>query len=642
MTLLPHALALASRGFQITPLHDAGTASAKKPRLNNWQNTATTDPIQIAQWWASHPAANVGAAMGGPSRLVAIDVDGDVGVQSWTTLEAGRGVPTLISLSGSGKGCHRIFRAQPHQDLGKIRNSVKFRLGLDVRATGGQVVVPPSVHPSGQAYEWLDPNAPVADLPDWLYEAIAADPAPERKATTDHTPRSDPPVAMRKARALIALSRLPPAVQGESGHTTLLKTTRVVYRGYDLPRADAKDLLVTFYNPRCSPPWEGTELHREFDRKLDEIEKGDDPWGADLDAELFAEPTAAAPLVVSALASRIDKLGHIGPRMPTGIPTLDRVTRGGLTQESVVVFGGAPGACKTTLVVHQAVHHAQQGRPVAILAADEGPNGLLIRIGQVLGLEREAVEQGTAGEAFKQRVASLPLNIYSTDDPGVTIESVAEELAKQGPGVLVIDSLQTARTKTSGKATDGRSRLDDVVAVIKQCAMRYKHAVLVTSELSRASYRSKVVAEQIDDLAAFKESGSIEYAGTVLLVLRNPKGSGGVVDVTMPKNRLGFEKADFRLQLDPDRATLSEVDKPAPEPEPDPITKRQVLERQIWNLVRDNPNIISKRMLADELRHTGISVGNDALFLAVDRLISKRVLVKDEAYRIQPWASDPE
>src|SRR5262249_51188956 len=145
-------------------------------------------------------------------------------------------------------------------------------------------------------------------------------------------------------------------------------------------------------------------------------------------------------------------------------------------------------------------------------------------------------------------------------------EKVAAHLPS--PGVLIVDSIQTARTDTSGSADSVRSRIDDVVKTCKQAAKTFGHAVIVTSELSRASYRNKAQADQIEDLAAFKESGGIEYAGTVLLVLRNPKGSGGMVDVTMPKNRLGFERPDFRLQLDPARATLREVPMPEPTDEP--------------------------------------------------------------------------
>src|SRR6266478_3442835 len=48
----------------------------------------------------------------------------------------------------------------------------------NVRADGGQVVLPPSVHESGGVYKWAIPQYPIAPLPDWLYALIERDPAP--------------------------------------------------------------------------------------------------------------------------------------------------------------------------------------------------------------------------------------------------------------------------------------------------------------------------------------------------------------------------------------------------------------------------------------------------------------------------------
>jgi hypothetical protein len=80
---------------------------------------------------------------------------------------------------------------------------------------------------------------------------------------------------------------------------------------------------------------------------------------------------------------------------------------------------------------------------------------------------------------------------------------------------------------------------------------------VLTSELARGSYRNESSADATNDLAAFKESGGIEYGGHVLLVLRSVSGNGEFVVATMPKNRLGV-KLDFTLKLDRESTVLTE------------------------------------------------------------------------------------
>lgn len=91
---------LAAQGFRVLPVHGITPNLActckrgakcpdrgKRPQLKGWQNEATSATRTVARWWNRFPNANIGLAMGGDSRLVALDVDGEEGRASLAALE---------------------------------------------------------------------------------------------------------------------------------------------------------------------------------------------------------------------------------------------------------------------------------------------------------------------------------------------------------------------------------------------------------------------------------------------------------------------------------------------------------------------------------------------------------------------------
>ncbi|MBC7293053.1 MAG: bifunctional DNA primase/polymerase, partial [Thermoleophilia bacterium] len=85
-----------------------------------------------------------------------------------------------------GGGVHYFYQ----HPGGQVANAVKFLPGLDIRADGGYVVAPPSLHASGRRYEWasgLSPNeVELAPCPSWLIEVIRSEPG--HQATKPGTP----------------------------------------------------------------------------------------------------------------------------------------------------------------------------------------------------------------------------------------------------------------------------------------------------------------------------------------------------------------------------------------------------------------------------------------------------------------------
>ena len=180
------ALAYARKGFFVFPLHtptDGGCSCnnpdcgnvGKHPRTRHGFKDASNDPERVAAWWDRWPDANIGVATGAGSGLVVLDIDPrNDGGDSLAELERLNGAlrETPMVLTGGG-GQHYYFR-RPDGDTRKGRSG--YRHGVDVKADGGYVVAPPSLHASGGTYEW-DAGAHLLDVelagcPEWLEKSL--------------------------------------------------------------------------------------------------------------------------------------------------------------------------------------------------------------------------------------------------------------------------------------------------------------------------------------------------------------------------------------------------------------------------------------------------------------------------------------
>jgi hypothetical protein len=84
-------------------------------------------------------------------------------------------LPAAWVRTGSG-GWHAYLR-QP--DGQRVPNSVgRLGPGLDVRADGGTIVAPPSLHATGGRYGWLKPGLEPPPAPEWLIRLALPPPPP--------------------------------------------------------------------------------------------------------------------------------------------------------------------------------------------------------------------------------------------------------------------------------------------------------------------------------------------------------------------------------------------------------------------------------------------------------------------------------
>jgi Bifunctional DNA primase/polymerase, N-terminal len=110
-------------------------------------------------------------ATGTISGIFVVDIDGFDAEAELKKLEQRYDALPQTVESITARGRHVFFR----MPLQRLRNSAgKIAPGIDVRADGGYVLAPPSMHPSGRAYCWsVDSGNTFAPAPDWLLARIS-------------------------------------------------------------------------------------------------------------------------------------------------------------------------------------------------------------------------------------------------------------------------------------------------------------------------------------------------------------------------------------------------------------------------------------------------------------------------------------
>lgn len=146
----------------------------KGPRTRGWQR----NPLALAQ---VDTHGNVGVLLGDKSNgIVAVDFDGASAFQFYSNTFVGEIPHTVMWTSGRDGRCQMAFTVE--QKYWEFLETKKIATaegeGFELRWTGTQSVLPPSLHPdTGKLYEWINPpsKTDLAPLPDsvlswWLLE----------------------------------------------------------------------------------------------------------------------------------------------------------------------------------------------------------------------------------------------------------------------------------------------------------------------------------------------------------------------------------------------------------------------------------------------------------------------------------------
>jgi len=172
------------RGWSVTPLV---RGTKEPPKGFQWGEYSKRRPerAEWSAWWQRWPDCNLsvvlaGCDLGEGRQLVCVDTDTPE-AEAWVQ-EQGELPPTPTA--ATAKGLHRYYAAPVGlQHYAGNREQHK----PEVRAGEHYMVLPPSLHPSGVAYRWLDGLSPdevaVADLLAWGCELMRGEGEPQLPPT---------------------------------------------------------------------------------------------------------------------------------------------------------------------------------------------------------------------------------------------------------------------------------------------------------------------------------------------------------------------------------------------------------------------------------------------------------------------------
>lgn len=261
-------------------------------------------------------------------------------------------------------------------------------------------------------------------------------------------------------------------------------------------------------------------------------------------------------------------------RLPTPFPFLNDAFGGGLWPGQVYTVQGAPSAGKSSLGVQLAAHAHERGSRIYILASDEGTRAACVRLGQAVGIERDALElaHADAMAALEHAYAPGRMNVVDADAPEALFETFLEQIAENyaadlahnpdtPPPLLYADSIQAIRTDLDAQFDGSKERIGYIMELAREFTRRTNAMILFVSHVNRQHFAAKKEEDRIDPLAAAAEAIEITRASDVLLDLSGDRKDQFGVKAWLRKNRLhkGAEPI-ARLRYDFDRGNFTELD----------------------------------------------------------------------------------
>ena len=486
-----------------------------KLALVPWKEYQTRLPTkeEVNNWFNTNPDANIGIVTGAVSNLVVFDFDSAHALEY--VQEIG-GLPESTATAKTGKGFH-FYMQYPDFD---VRSHVNSDLGLDIRAQGGYVVAPPSIHGSGRQYEWVEGSSIMDVTPapctPWMIDYLKGsknETKPDKKQTetppvkAETIQPNDKEIKADKYSELLKNG----CIQGGRNNSTLQLVGHLFKTG--LKETEIWEMVQIWNKDKVNPPLGHDELKGIFESIKTAEKKSKDAKIIQIDSYLDDINQAVADYQKNYV--RI-------PFANNNLINLEKMMSGGFAGGRFYLFGGIPAAGKTVLLNNIADNICLNNYPVLFFSYDDGKAELRYR--SFSRFTKQPIEEfNKCHKKDIQGICQLPsikqiMSLKYVVQQMITVEKwpeLIEQITKKHgkPPVIIIDYLRKLRTeKNSG---DERLRVDNILSKLTEIAKTHNTPVIAISELARDSYKSG----QRLSLASLKESGMIEYEASWLGIL---------------------------------------------------------------------------------------------------------------------------
>jgi putative DNA primase/helicase len=140
--------------------------NGKIPLTAHGFKDTSSDPTQISQWRREFPGCNWGTPTGIAFVVLDLDAKHPESFEWWREQQDIHGPVETREVSTPSGGAHLYFL--PSEGIELKSTASEIAPGVDTRAQGGYVVIPPSVI-DGNPYEVTN-DVPTAEMPGWLLE----------------------------------------------------------------------------------------------------------------------------------------------------------------------------------------------------------------------------------------------------------------------------------------------------------------------------------------------------------------------------------------------------------------------------------------------------------------------------------------
>jgi DNA repair protein RadA/Sms len=199
-------------------------------------------------------------------------------------------------------------------------------------------------------------------------------------------------------------------------------------------------------------------------------------------------------------------------RIPSGIDEFDRVLGGGIVPGSLILIGGDPGIGKSTLLLQVADKLSRRNERVLYVSGEESEGQIKMR-GERLGVEAE--------------------NLYLL--PETNLENILNEVGRDEPGAIIVDSIQTVFSSKIESAPGSVSQVREVAAQFLMLAKNRTVPVFLIGHVTKeGSIAGPKALEHIVDTVLYFE-GERHHNHRIVRATKNRFGAAnelGVFEMT--------------------------------------------------------------------------------------------------------------